>query len=50
MNGKWYHFQPNDFQITELDYGDGDNIPTKVPVKWEITAGKDESGKPLLNL
>jgi len=50
MNGKWYHFQPNDFQITELDYGDDDNIPTKVPVKWEITAGKDESGKPLLNL
>lgn len=50
MNSEWYHFQPNDFEIRELDYGDDENVQTKVPIKWKITAGKDTSGNPLLDL
>ena len=50
MNGKWYHFQPGDFQIKEVAYGEDVDIPTKVPIEWKVTAGKDSSGNPLLDL
>ena len=50
MNGKWYHFQPGGFQIKELAYGEDVDIPTKVPIEWKVTAGKDSSGNPLLDL
>ncbi len=50
MNGEWYHFQPGDFQIKEVGYGADDNVPTKVPIEWKVTAGKDSTGEPLLDL
>ncbi len=50
MNGEWYHFQPGDFQIEEVGYDVDENVPTKVPIEWKVTAGKDSTGAPLLNL
>jgi hypothetical protein len=50
MNGEWYHFQPWDLQINEVAYGEDKDLPTKVPIEWNVIAGKDSDGKPLLNL
>jgi len=50
MNGEWYHFQPGDFQIKEVGYGADDNVPTKVPIEWIVTAGKKSTGELLLDL
>ena len=50
MDNKWFHFQPGDFQINEVSYGEDKDVSTKVPIEWEVLAGKISSGEPILNL
>ncbi|MDY6878259.1 MAG: hypothetical protein SWK90_18905 [Chloroflexota bacterium] len=50
IDGEWYHFLHNDFAIEELAYEEDVALPTKVPVAWRVTAGKDVSGSPSLDL
>jgi len=50
MNGEWYHFQPEDFQIMEVGHRKDDDVPTKVPIEWKVTARKESSGASLLDL
>ena len=39
MDGKWYHFLRDDFRIDEIDFEYDENINTKIPVAWKVTAG-----------
>ncbi len=50
INGKWYHFQRGDFKVEEKGYDEDENIPTKVPTEWSVTAGRNSEGKKLLDL
>lgn len=50
MNGQWFHFQPKTFKIDEIAYEEDENLPTKVPVEWRVTAGKDSNGNSMLDL
>ncbi len=50
IDGEWYHFQRGDFKVEEVKYSEDENIPTKVATEWRVTGGKDEEGKPLLDL
>ncbi|MCE7743350.1 MAG: hypothetical protein GOP50_12940, partial [Candidatus Heimdallarchaeota archaeon] len=50
LDDEWFHFQPNDFKIEETGYAEDENLPTKVPISWRVTGGKDAAGNHLLEL
>ncbi len=50
VGGEWHHFLAGDFAIEETGYGVEEGVPTKIPVRWRVTAGRDESGRALLDL
>lgn len=50
IDGEWYHFLPGEFKINEMEYAEDADLPTKVPIEWRITGGRDERGDPLLDL
>jgi len=50
LDDEWYHFQPYDFTLEEIGFAEDQNLPSKVPIKWKVTGGKDTQGKNLLDL
>ncbi|MHA1224329.1 MAG: hypothetical protein ACTSP3_13965 [Candidatus Heimdallarchaeaceae archaeon] len=50
LDEEWFHFQPYDFKIEEVAYSEDEILPSQVPTEWKVTGGKDETGKPLLQL
>ncbi|MFX1514013.1 MAG: hypothetical protein ACFFCQ_15650 [Promethearchaeota archaeon] len=50
INGKWYHFPPGTFEISEVKYEADENLPTKVPVEWRVRTWKDSPEDSLFDL